>query len=63
LVGLRREPSANFGHGRVCQGRPVAEDNRRHSEIAIVDASHDRCAIGMILDVDLAELDAGTIKL
>jgi hypothetical protein len=39
------------------------EENCRYGEIAVVDVSHDRSAIGMIFNVDLSELDPGTIKL
>ena len=40
--------------------RPIAEDNRRYGEIAVVDLSDECGAIGMIFDVDLVKVDSGT---
>ena len=61
--GGRRKPRADFCHGRVGQRGSVAKDHCRHSEIALIDAGDGRRAIGMIFNIDLAELDTGPAKL
>ena len=57
------EPAADLRCGRVRQGRSVAKEHGRHSEIAIIDASHHRCGIRMIVDIDLVEGDSRAIQL
>jgi hypothetical protein len=57
------EPAADLRCRRVGQRRSIAEDNRWHCEIAIVDLSYDRSGLSMIFNVDLMEIDSGTRKL
>jgi hypothetical protein len=57
------DPAADLRRRRVGQRRSIAEDNRWHSEIAIVDLSYDRSGFGMIFNVDLMEIDSGAREL
>ena len=57
------EPAADLGRGWIRQCRPIAEENRRNGEIAVVDPSDERSAIGMIFDVDLVKVDSGAREL
>lgn len=57
------EPAADLCRRRVGQHRSVAEDDRRYGEMAVIDSSDDRSAIGMIFNVDLTEVDSGAREL
>ena len=57
------EPAPDLRRGRVGQCGSVAKEHGRHGQIAVVDLSHNRCGIGMMVDVDLVEGDSSAIQL